>query len=216
MKPSKLDLILALAQRGAAEGSVAGTTVQLAGELGVSQQTASRWVAELRKEGFVEKTSSGFRLSKSAVEKLSKFSSALSSGANGRTVIEGEVAEGVHDGAYYLSIPHYRNSIRKLLGFVPYAGTLNLKLLGDADVEARKKLEASPGLAIPEKKEGKRFYGAVKCFPATLSKGRIMAAVIMPVKTHHPKEVLEVIAPVYLRGAMKLRNGSAVPVTLEK
>ena len=42
--------------------------------------------------------------------------------------IEGNIASGLGEGALFLSMPHYRNGIKKKLGFRPFEGTLNIRI----------------------------------------------------------------------------------------
>ncbi len=217
MKPTELDLLLLLAQKGAAGRSVALTTSQAAKAIGVSQQTASRWLGELTREGLVSRTSAGLRLTSVALGKLARFGKALDLPEG--IGFEGVVFEGMADGAYYMSQPEYKAAFKHLLGFTPFAGTLNLRLHSQQDIAARAALYEKPGLLVKEFRRNGHFFGAVKCFAAKVSAkagGAVVdAAVIMPIRTHHPPDVLEIIAPVKLRDALGLKNGSPVAVEVE-
>ncbi len=62
--------------------------------------------------------------------------------------LEGTVFTGLGEGAYYIGRESYRQQFVEKLGFDPYPGTLNLKLVGDYDVKARTELEAYPAIAV--------------------------------------------------------------------
>jgi len=57
-----------------------------------------------------------------------------------------------------------------------------------------------------------RTYGAVKAFRARIR--GIESAVVMPERTHHPSDVIEVVAPVKLRDVLGLRDGDRVEIEI--
>ncbi|MFH1056747.1 MAG: DUF120 domain-containing protein [Candidatus Micrarchaeota archaeon] len=205
MKPTPLNLLLNLARNPGKK-----TTAQLAAELGVAQQTASRWLAELKKEGMVEKTPSGLRLTQDAWNTLKQFQNPTPT----KTEIFGIAVQGLGEGAYYLSLPGYRNQIKQKLGLDPYLGTLNLRLDSQTDLQNRDKLATLQSIQITGFKDEKtnRFYGGAKCYPCTAN--GIQAAIIIPDRTHHSPNILEIISPVHLRTKLKLKNGSNIKITV--
>ena len=209
MKPNPLNLLLNLARSSGRK-----TTTQLSAEVGVSQQTVSRWLAQLQKEGMVEKTPVGYRLTNQAMKNLGDISDAVKEVKN-RIEIRGAVVEGMRDGAYYMGLEGYKKQIRSKLGFEPYPGTLNLKISGKTDLENNSKLTALTGMKIAgfTDPKAKRFYGGAKCFKAKIN-GSVEGAVIIPDRTHHDVSVVEVIAPVFLRKALSLKNNSMVTLKI--
>ena len=210
MKPSPLNLLLALAKNPAKK-----TTIQLAGEIGVSQQTVSRWLLQLQRDGMVEKTPAGYRLTNQALKTLAKLSEAAEETKN-RIEIQGTAVEGLKDGAYYMSLEGYRKQIKKKLGFMPYPGTLNLKISGKTDLENSEKLHSMPaGIKIAGFKDNKlkRFFGGAKCFKAKINDS-VEGAVIIPDRTHHNITIIEIIAPVFLRKTLNLKNDSTAKITV--
>jgi len=127
--------------------------------------------------------------------------------------IEGTVFSGLGEGAYYVTREAYRRQFIEKLGFDPYPGTLNLKLTTEYDVEAAADLESYPAIVIEGFKNENRTYGPVRCFHALVN-NREKGAVVMALRSHYNMSVLEVIAPVYLRGKLKLKDGSRVKVTV--
>ncbi len=212
MKPTPLNLLLNLAQNAGRK-----TTTQLAAELGVSQQTASRWVSQLREEGMVEKTRAGYRLTPDATKVIAKLKTAAekASSQSEKTEIQGSVVKGLGEGAYYMSLNGYKKQIEKKLGFTPYAGTLNLRVTGKTDLENNRKLQASPGVKIIGFKSQGRFFGGATCFKAKITGkgGKADGAVIVPDRTHHDAAILEIIAPEFLRKKLKLKNGQDIRIT---
>lgn len=119
----------------------------------------------------------------------------------------GIIVSGLGEGAYFMSMQHYKKEIKKMLGFDPYPGTLNLKV-GKNEIEAVKK--KSPIRIDGFKSNGKTFGGA-SCYRARIKS--IDGAVIVPDLTKH-KDVLEFIAHVHLKSELGLRDGDKVSVGL--
>lgn len=209
MKPNPLNLLLNLAQKQGKK-----TTVQLSAEIGVSQQTVSRWLAQLQEDGLVEKTKAGFRMTNKAFETLTKLSTAAEQ-AKKRLEIHGIVVEGMKDGAFYLSLEGYKKQVRQKLGFDPFPGTLNLRLTTKTDLENNEKLQKQGGIKISGFKEAKqkRFYGGARLYKTKINDSA-EGAVIIPDRTHHDHATIEVIAPAFLRKTLRLKNGSAVRLSV--
>ena len=214
MKPTPLNLLLNIAQNPGKK-----TTIQLAAELGVSQQTASRWLSQLQKEGMVEKTQAEYRLTQEANKTMATLKNATEKAAEAaeKTEIQGTVVKGLGEGAYYMSLDGYKKQIEKKLGFTPYPGTLNLRVTGKTDLENNRKLQAAEGVKINGFKSQGRFFGGAKCFKAKIiGRGeKANGAVIIPDRTHHDSATLEVIAPVFLRKKLGLKERAMVKVTVD-
>src|SRR3989344_3342885 len=119
--------------------------------------------------------------------------------------IEGVVSKGLGEGAFFMSMPHYKNEIKSKLGFDAYPGTLNIKVTEDKISEAKKsKSIRIEGYAS----NGKTFAGA-NCHFAKIKD--ISGAVIFPDLTGH-KDVLEFIAPVHVKSALKIKDGDKIMV----
>ena len=102
-----------------------------------------------------------------------------------------------------------RKQIVEKLGFEPFLGTLNLRLTKES-TEAKKQL-LKKGKAI-EIVPVKGFCCGF-CFKARIM-DRVEGAIIVPEVSSYPEDVLEVIAPVYLRETLKLREGDEVRLTV--
>jgi riboflavin kinase len=128
-------------------------------------------------------------------------------------IIVGEVFTGLGEGAYYTTREGYRKQFIEQLGFDPYPGTLNLKLTTDYDIKARSELEMYPSLIISGFKDELRIFGPVKCFRALIN-NKIEGAIVSAIRSHYNSSVVEVIAPVYLREKLKLKDGNKVRVEI--
>ena len=122
------------------------------------------------------------------------------------TSLRGTVVSGLGHGAHFMSVPWVRDAVQSVLGFVPYPGTLNVKL-DPAVVDAWERIldACTLGLPLPSGET----CGA-RLIPVMLA--GVEAAVIVPDVTAHGKNLLEVVAPIHLRARCGL--GDDDPVTL--
>lgn len=219
MKPHLWFLILKLAEQGALSEAIFTSTTALARDLHCSQQTISRWLKDLAVEGYVERSIDArgehIKLTKNGGEELTKVHSTLGTLLRGRrrrfVTLEGKLFSGLGEGAYYVSKEGYMRQLISKLGFMPYLGTLNLRLSKLANVVARRELEGAPGISIDGFSDGARTYGSLKCFHALVEE-QIKGAVVLTQRSHYNSSVVEVISPVFLRDALKLSNDATVRV----
>jgi riboflavin kinase len=216
--PSYMPTLLELYVMGAARRPVVVSSGSLGESLGLSQQAVSKHLVVLESEGLIVRKKSGRRVAVTVTPKGSdlvvSLYSRLRAAVEGSREItfHGKVTTGLGEGAYYVSLPGYRRQFRRILGFDPYPGTLNLVLRQD-EVEMKRQLKFTPGLEIEGFRDEKRTYGPVKCFAAKIE-GRHDAAVLLIERTHHSDSVLEMIAPQNLRRTLGLSDGTEVSVTV--
>ena len=122
-------------------------------------------------------------------------------------IISGVVSIGLGEGAYFISMPHYKNEIRKKLGFDAYPGTLNLKVEGN-QINLLKK---NKPIKINGIKKNNRIFGQVDCYRAKIN--NINGSIIIPHLTKH-KNIIEFIAPVHLKTKLRLKNGDKIKIYL--
>ena len=119
----------------------------------------------------------------------------------------GKVYTGKGEGKKFIELHWVETQIREKLGFTPYGGTLNIRLSRES-LELKKKLDKVPCIDIvPEE-------GFCR---ATLIRAKIAGldcAIVIPQVPAYPPDVLEVIAPVYLRSRLHLADGREAAVTL--
>ncbi|MHA1659089.1 MAG: DUF120 domain-containing protein, partial [Promethearchaeota archaeon] len=133
----------------------------------------------------------------------------------------GEVTEGMNEGRYYVSIKGYYDQFIEKLGFNPYKGTLNLKLNDANDSILREKLINSIPVIINGFKDQSREYGEVNCYECYIyrldNKEKKKKAAILDIKrTHHEKNIIEILAKPYLRDYFNLKNGDKLRIELIK
>jgi len=127
----------------------------------------------------------------------------------GQLSFRGKVFSGKGEGKHFVELSWVRANIEQKFGFRPYFGTLNLHLFEEEDILKRKRL-LEPALGIYVEPESGYFSGTL--FRATILD--VEAAVVIPHVPNYPVDVLEVIAPVYLRGKLEKGNGDMVVVTV--
>ncbi|MHA1914089.1 MAG: DUF120 domain-containing protein [Promethearchaeota archaeon] len=198
------------------------SSVEFGKLLNISQQTASRRIGNLEEIGWIQRRIVG----KEQIIKITKAGAdeILAMYKNLRQILEeilivGEVTPGMGEGGYYVRIPGYLEQFQKKLGFKPYYGTLNLQF-SDLNKEL---LEENLKNRIPviiegfEDKKLGRTYGAVEChdcFVSSLDNQdiKIKAAILKIKRTHHKKNIVEILAEEFLRDTMDLKDGDRIRV----
>ncbi len=127
-----------------------------------------------------------------------------------KITLRGIVVSGSGEGKYFLSLEGYRSQIRSRLGFDPYPGTLNV-LLDPESVERKFLVLTRQPIILRGFKEGDRTYGDVLAYPARI--GDVWpTALVIPLRTHHPPSIIELISPFNLRERLSLKDGDVVEV----
>lgn len=206
------EMILLLLRHGAHARPARLTGAELGAALSMSQQNASRRLAELERAGYVERRGGGTLLTRKACGELAALYSSLKAAfEGGRLEIEGTVTAGIGEGKYYLSLPGYRKQIEQKLGFRPYAGTLNIRL-DEADLWKRQHLLGLDPVIIRGFRDERRTYGDLFAYPCTIGGAR--CAAIVPLRTHHGADIVEIIAPHELKRKLGKKDGDRVKVVL--
>lgn len=193
--------------------------MELGRGLHLSQQAASKHLLILEEEGMIERRRRGrgttVVLTPKGADTVLSFYAKLKGVVEAEVkpmTFHGRVFTGLGEGAYYVSLPGYRKQFSRLLGFEPFAGTLNLAL-DPSETELRRQLKFLEGVEIGGFQDGKRTYGPVKCFRAKVE-GKYEAGALVIERTHHGEAVLEIISPLHLREILSLKEGDPVTVTV--
>jgi riboflavin kinase len=214
--------LLKLAEMGAHRRTAKISTEYLAEKLGTAQQTASRYLIELERKGWIKRTitpeGSLIKIHDAGIRELQKLHQNLQLWMEAAyppsITLEGTVFTGLGEGAYYTNKEFYRKQFIEKLGFEPYPGTLNLKLTTDYDLKTRMELEAYPAVEIQGFKDADRTFGAIKTYPAMIG-NKVKGALISALRSHYDNSVLELIAPVNLRKQLKLKDGQKLKVEIQ-
>ena len=214
-------MLLKLAEMGTYNRTAKISTDYLAKKLGISQQTASRYLIELEHIDWISRnvTPEGSLIEikgEGAVELQRIYSNLkvlMEKTYPPSVTLEGTVFTGLGEGAYYISKPDYKKQIIEKLGFEPFPGTLNVKLTSDYDIKTRMELEAYPALEVMGFQGKDRSFGLVKCYPAIIG-GKAQGALVTALRSHYDASVLEIIASVCLRKQLGLKDGNKVKVEI--
>ena len=147
-------------------------------------------------------------MSKANISFISKIA-LLSNMDRPKDTISGIITSGLGEGAFFMSMPHYKNEIKSKLGFEAYPGTLNIKVL-EKDLHSLKKFKIIRIAGFESK--GKKFGGA-GCYKSKMRS--ICGSIIVPEYTKHKKDIIEFIAPVHIKSELNLKDGDCAEIELE-
>jgi len=209
--------IKALKSIAGSRSRVSISSGELAKYMGISQQSASRMILELLKQGLITRQMNGRRqeieITPKGLEILLKEYTDLGIlvEKQAKMNLSGIVQSGLGEGRYYISRKFYVIQFQEKLGYVPYLGTLNVRIDQSSELSLRK-LRSMDGIHIDGFVTEDRTYGPVKCFTGKI--GGVQCAVIFPERSVY-SDVMEIISPVYLREKLSLADGQRVTVEIE-
>jgi riboflavin kinase len=125
------------------------------------------------------------------------------------TTATGVVFSGEGKASQFVEMSWAKSQMEERLGFKPYQGTLNVRLSEKEANRLKPILRKSKGIMIAP---AAGFYSAT-CFHMMMM-NRTKGAIVLPHTPNYPPDVLEVIAPVNLRGALSLKDGDLVELTI--
>ena len=223
MTELKIQHILTLSyllSKGAKHNYVTITTDSLGKNIKKSQQSASKHLLELEQNQFIERIISGRNISVKITSKgfseMVKLSTILQKSLNSfpsHVEIKGTLISGMGEGAYYMGLKGYTKQFKSKIGYVPFPGTLNVKIVQKIHQEAIKQFVNLNGININSFSDGKRTYGWVKCFPAKINNS-VDCNLILLERTHHDNSVVELISKLSLRKSAKLKEGSKISIKI--
>jgi riboflavin kinase len=215
LKTDMIETLKVLALMNASREVVKISCKELAERLKQSVQTASRRLKELEDLGLIERT----------VTKDGQFVVITEKGLNllhseyldykkifeGKNILKfhGVVFSGLGEGRYYVSLEGYRKQFRERLGIDPYPGTLNVRVSKE-EMTIKRRLDAEDGILIEGFKTEDRTFGEVKAFKCKVN--GVDAFIVMPKRTHHMSDVIELIAEKKLRDELNLKDGDKVEI----
>ncbi len=204
------DVLLYLLKRGAASNPVKLSTTEMGNALGMTQQNASRRLALLINSGRISRHGEKLSITQKGVSELRELYSGLRLAFEGIDNITGSLIDGVGDGRYYLALPGYKSKIKEKFGILPYPGTLNIKL---AENEVWKKSALFDGaFVVPGFRYDGRAFGELSVKACSI--GSIPVVAVLPKRTHHPYNVLELVSDRNLRRALRIKSGDKVTVSI--
>ncbi|MCE2505920.1 MAG: DUF120 domain-containing protein [Nitrosopumilaceae archaeon] len=223
MPELKIQHILTLSyllSKGAKHNYVSITTSSLGKSIKKSQQAASKHLLELEQNQFIDRIINGrnisVRITSKGFSEMVKLSAILQKSLDSfpsNIELKGTLISGMGEGAYYMGLKGYTKQFKSKIGYIPFPGTLNVRLDQKIHQEAIKQFETLDGIKIKSFSDGKRTYGWVKCFPAKLNNS-INCDMILLERTHHDNSVVELISKTCIRKTAKLKDGSKVTIRI--
>src|SRR5712691_2324594 len=207
-----LRTLIELVKLGARRRLVPLSTSELGKVLHLTQQGASVRLLELEREGMIERGRVGRRLGVRLTSKGYDHVTSLYAELKGvmsrseEFLFTGRVFSGMREGGYYVSLGGYRRQFASLLGFIPFSGTLNLRLVSPTQIEQKRLLRSMTGIFIEGFEDKARSYGPARCLRTTINETQKGAALVIE-RTHYDDTVLELISPANLRRELKLKDG---------
>lgn len=211
-----------LLQRGAKHNFIQLTTTDLGRFINRSQQAASRHLVDLENAGYIERIRKGprfgIKITNRGYAEIELLFSTLKYAIECTPFtidFKGRVVSGMGEGAYYMCLDGYKRQFKEKLGYEPYPGTLNIKLMDQILVNSRREISRYPSILINGFSDNSRTYGWVKCYKANINEGIVNnAAVLVLERTHYDDSMLEVIAPMSLKEAMGIKNGDEITIKI--
>lgn len=212
----ELECLKAIALMGGCKGPVFVSSQRIADTLRTSPQTASRRLKGLESQALITRTitpdGQHIIVTGTGEEELRReyqeYCRIFAERGKGY-VLTGSVISGLGEGKYYMSLEPYRQQFSTHLGFEPYPGTLNIRILASS-LPVRKKIDALDWIRIKGFSADGRTFGDAKCLPCRID--NVSCAIVVPGRTHYPEDIIEVIAPVALRRRFGIEDTDSVTV----
>lgn len=206
------DLLLFLLKKGAHRTAINISTSELGSALDMSQQNASRLLIELERQEKIKRIGSGIMITKKGLEEIKDIYAELKQSLEGdRLQIKGKIIEGLGEGGFYVSLQGYKKQFKEKLGFEPFPGTLNIKL-DKNEIEKRYRLRELDPIIIEGWHDEKRSYGDLFAYKCKLD--NLDAAVVLPVRTHHGLDIIELVAPFNIKQKLRKKNEDVLTVRI--
>ncbi|HPH34295.1 MAG TPA: DUF120 domain-containing protein [Methanoregulaceae archaeon] len=214
--PEDLQCLKEIALKGGLKGPVWVSSQSLGGALGTSPQTASRRLQSLERQQYLSRSVNPdgqyVTVTRGGEEILrheyADYCRVFGSGRE-EFVLQGTVISGLGEGRYYMSLEPYVQQFSQKIGFAPYPGTLNIRL-EPSSMQVRKRLDQLEWVRIHGFSAEGRTFGDARCLPCSIA--GIPCGIVIPGRTHYPDDVLELIAPVALREALRINDMDEVKV----
>jgi riboflavin kinase len=211
-----------IALQGGTRHPIHISSTNLSQNLGVSQQSASRYLIELVDRGYLERRLAQggqvITVLKKGISVLrNEFSEySLIFGTQKEIEMKGALETGLGEGGYYISKKGYMDQFQKKLNWKPYEGTFNLRLNND-EVPKIEAMKAAEGILIEGFEQEGRTFGKAWVFKCSLKNGKKIVnecAIISPKRTHY-RRVVEVISPIFLRDELNAKDGDIFTIKVD-
>jgi riboflavin kinase len=121
--------------------------------------------------------------------------------------VSGTVASGKGDGSHFTELDWAKKQFVEKIGFEPFPGTLNVLL---KDVTNRDILEVNKERTVAIEPPDNSYCKGI-ALRTTIS-STVIGAIIVPEVPGYNLDLLEIVAPMNLRGRLHLKNGDAITI----
>lgn len=205
-------ILVFLLKRNAHRTPTQISTTELGKMLDMSQQNASRLLILLEKTAKIKRRGWEIKITSAGVrwiqERYLELKKALET-ENEQLLFDGKIVSGLGEGSYYIS--KYAKKIKAALGFVPFFGTLNIKL-DEKSIDKRVQLLEVDPVTIKGFVYKNRSFGDIFAYRCVVA--GIKGAAIIPVRTHHGTDILEIVSDKNLLIACNKKIGDRVRITI--
>ena len=211
-----------IALQGGTRHPIHISSTDLSQNLGISQQSASRYLIELVNLGYIERRLAQggqiITILKKGISNLRKeFSEySLIFGTQEKIEMKGVLETGLGEGGYYISKKGYMKQFQSKLKWKPYEGTFNLRL-NDDEIPKIEAMKAAEGILIEGFEQEGRTFVKAWVFKCSLKNGKEIVedcAIISPKRTHY-RRVVEIISPIFLRDKLKAKDGDTFSIKVD-
>ena len=215
-----IDVLRGLALKGCLEDFTLVKTSELAEWLNKSQQSASSYLIQMEKAGLIHRSyarkASKIKITEAGrnvlLLRFKEYGRIFGLGGEKKIIkLTGTLESGFGEGAYYISLPHYRDQIKDKLGFEPYSGTFNIRLELES-IPALDALSSLECIRINGFTDKGRTFGRVDCHPCRIE--GVEGAIIIPERTHY-RDLVEVISPWFLREKLDKAEKDGVTIVID-
>ena len=128
--------------------------------------------------------------------------------------LKGVVTSGLQKAGKFMQKDTYQRQYQEKLGFIPYNGTLNVKLKNDVEINIKEKYNDKLKIIKGNKNLGDVYFlEAIIC--TNDRKISEKGAILFPTKTVHKIDTIEFVAKNRLREKMNLKDNSLVIVSID-
>ena len=204
------DLLLYLGQKCKLFNEYQSSTLAIAKDIGLSQQTVSRRLIAFENFGLIKRKVSQdgiiFSIDNKGIVKLKNIFYSLNSIFDTKAAsLTGAIVTGLGEGGYYIS--KYKKKINEKFGFSPFPGTLNLKVNKSDKLRFLSYLEEEKIDGFNHKD---RTFGAISCYKVMLK--NTVSLIVIPERTTHKEEIIELVSPYNLRKKFNLLDNQMLEI----
>jgi riboflavin kinase len=134
----------------------------------------------------------------------------LSRAENIGVTVKGRVFTGLGEGEFYVNL--YAKNFRRILGFIPYPGTLNVRVVPEHVEVLNERLKEVDPIVVPPPQVRELKLGKVYLFKAFLYD--ITVYIVRPEYTVYKGDVVELISHEHLRKKYGINDGDIVEISI--